>query len=50
VVNGQSRDNYWSPLNRRERPGMLSEMPAATLSPDALNPVMDEAGFGRRRR
>jgi hypothetical protein len=44
VVDGQSRGDYWSSLNRRERQGMLSEMPAATLSPDALKP-----GHGRGR-
>jgi hypothetical protein len=26
VVDGQSRDDYWSSLNRRNRQGMLSEM------------------------
>jgi hypothetical protein len=50
VAYGQFHGDYWSCLNGRGRGGMLSEMPAATLSADALKRVMDETGFWRRTR
>lgn len=50
MADAQSRGDYWSSLTRRERQSMLSAVPAATLPADALEPVMDEAGFGRRTR